>query len=197
MFKEIIIVLRGRGIECAFFNLMKEDFALLKLKEKQYREPIEYLWFQKGFFPLNLYSTSFSDWKSASKENLLSGLIIDNKGGIEIKLEKKIMAKIPSINLMSENTLFPLFNVIKDNFLISSNLLNQKKLCAFEESIGVVFTYRFKAEKFEIEKLKFTIKYLSNKQINVLTSISYGDALLEPIKGKNLITSQSCFVKGN
>lgn len=155
---------------------------------QQLKEPLEEALLNVSFFKvLNLI-------KYQSLEDVIDfaygGLINNHKNSIEIWSGRRCLQKFSLNDLLSPNTLFPIFNTKRRTLTV--RLDNQ--LFLIEKEMGLIGEYVVDCKIFDINLLKFHIddmQYL-NEALQVLTSISYDSTILNSQKSDTLIIHRHC-----
>jgi len=161
---------------------------LFKNRAFQLGEPLETALLNIQFF------NRFSSDKLNSAQDLIQqtfgGLINSTKAKIEIRKGRKILQKFTLNDLCQPVTLFPLFNVYKENINIKLN----NNIFLIEKEVGLIYTYAVEVENFDIYKLKFNIcdVNVDEYKYQLLQAVSYNSKTLKSINSDTLITYQHC-----
>ena len=120
------------------------------------------------------------------------GLMNTNKSQVEIWRGRKRLATLKLEAIINPVTLFPLFSIETKRLDVNSF---EKGLFFEEQEIGLLGTYEFGSQNFNIDYLIFeilTMNYLNN-ELALLNSICYNNEQLVSTKTDTLVTSQRCF----
>jgi hypothetical protein len=185
---KISITLRGNAVKINRYSLTYDDYGKLLNKAEQWKESIEYCWFQQGFI-----SKDFKAILSGAKVFSCRGLLLDAKGIMEIKVNGRIKGKIRAGELLRENLLFPLFNAeIGESRTWSSNE-SIKIITECETSVGLIGKATKLSETFSYDDLKFKIEKTNCPDFIILQDLKLRDANFNFINEDTVITGQHLF----
>ncbi|GAA4801813.1 hypothetical protein [Litoribaculum gwangyangense] len=193
------IKIRLYGESLQVYNLLIEsDFEDHFFETaKRLNQPLEEALLDIRFFKLLKIEKfqSIEDLKRINILNSFGGLIHNGRDIIEIKKGRKRLQTFKIKDLVEQETLFPLFNVIKKLLKINLN----SSLFLIEKEIGMTQEYSIHAEKLNIDELKFIIgdvEYLNSIEL-LLIALNFRGKKIESVKSETLITYRHCINKLN
>ncbi len=139
------------------------------------------------FFDLDFLNTiGFNHWSELSNYDEFRGFLISKNNRIEVKGKIRKTLKLNAIELLNQNTLFPLYQVsmIDSNFPLNG----YKRFILLNYEIGQFAKYSFESDSFNVDKLEF--KLITCPMINldfILAGIDYEGVNLINIDEETLV----------
>ena len=126
---------------------------------------------------------------------LVSGMLPTSKSHIEIWFKRRKVLKIHSHELFNEKVLFPLFNVMKNESFLRSEL--EEGIYIVQKTIGLLKSEQLEVihNQLNIDDFTFSIDKFENRKF--LTEIKYQNQKLNFIKSEAIITYQTAFEINN
>lgn len=175
---KIKLKLFGESFKIHVLNINSDNYKPFIEASKALKQPIEEALLDVYFFKkLNL-----KDFQ------LIEDLIVDSYGGltnthknkIEIWRGRRCLEKFSLNELFYSSTLFPLFNVKKDNSIIKL----QDQIVLIEKEVGLISELSIEDDFLEIDQLVFHISEIifSNENYQLLFALYYKNKKLKEIK---------------
>ena len=176
-----IINLFGTGIQVYELSIPNDLFK--KFDTYRLEQQIDWNTF---FFELTyLEAFRFDHWNNLEISQQYSLFELNEKNSIEVKRRNKTLVKIKSSELMSENTLFPLFDCFEVKQETTQDTQTHKKIRIHQYETGLFAKYAFEHEDFTIEELTFGIQIIENTEY--LHSIMHQSTSLKLVKRDTMI----------
>ncbi|MBI1838051.1 MAG: hypothetical protein HYR91_12375 [Flavobacteriia bacterium] len=148
----IIINLLGEGIRYWICDIPIHRFnEFEKIKERNNLD-WETMLFDFDF----LKHFGYSHWSELSNKKDLNGFLVNSTNKIEIKERKKILLKMPIINILNQSSLFDLYSTKKIHFNFKMKK-NMKTIILVQKEIGLIGKFQINSSSFKIDKLEFEI----------------------------------------
>ena len=178
-----MIILNAFGESIRFWICDLSHPRLFSLKK--YQEESKIPWSNIAFNLFTLKDFGFNHWSelSAHKEN--HALLLKKTNRMEIKKQSRTLMKFSSIELLNDQTLFPLFNTNRQHFYNSSSNL----LLLIQYETGFYGKFQLCENDFRLYNLKFSINslpFLRGKF--TLSKIEYCNKPIQKTKNDSLIT---------
>lgn len=189
----VLINIIGVGYDvclCEVSPDMKDTFAMALNQEKQ---SLHHLLFNEDFF--NKYEIAKLDntgncksWNDFENKGVFRGANLLERGQIEIWINRQRAKTYKFSELISAETLFPLFE-LDERSIFEPDCLNTQLVIGFQET-GHLNKFRIKALKFLPEELRLhTVKFHSyNKPIKLLYKVTYLGVALKSLKRDTVVT---------
>lgn len=177
-----VINLIGSGIRYWIYSPTDEEYTLMidykKLSNKSWSE----LFFDFDFLK-QLNRNHWSELADMEKK----GFLINPNNLIEIRKKNKILEKFNSVELVNQNTIFPLYQTSRES--ISYDKPYQFAIIQYEK--GLIEKYEIKSDKLDLNQLTFNL--IQNEMGELLplhmNDINYLESKLECKMDDSLITS--------
>lgn len=121
----------------------------------------------------------------------IHGFINSNHSVIEFQQYRKRKRVINYNEIISSETLFPLFNIDLKQYPIDQK---PRTLIAIEQEIGLIYKFKLNVLKFSFEKVRFKVSKLKNfnpeLEIEMISEIYYNNVKLESFESNSLINRQ-------
>ncbi|MBU3660028.1 MAG: hypothetical protein FGM14_09170 [Flavobacteriales bacterium] len=176
------INLFGESLRYWICDLPQETYDFML----KYKEEKEKSW-EELFFDFDFLNTfGFNHWSELTSHPEQRGFLITKNNRIEVKGKTKKVLKLNANELLSQNTLFPLYQVT----MLESNLpLNEfKRIVLLNYEIGQFAKYSFESDSFEVDKLDFLVhKFPYSNADFLLVNIKYKDVELKMLEEDTLV----------
>lgn len=163
-------------------DLPQETYNFMRNYKEENNKSWEELFFDFDF--LNTFG--FNHWSELTEHPEFRGFLITKNNRIEVKGKTKKVLKLNAIELLNQNTLFPLYQVS----MIESTLpLNaSKRFILLNYEIGQFAKYSFDSDSFEVDKLDFQVSQFpySNSDC-LLVNINYQGLELKLLQEDTLV----------
>jgi len=176
------INLFGESMRYWICDLPKETYDFISKYKEENNKSWEELFFDFDF--LNTFG--FNHWSELTDYPEFRGFLINKNNRIEVKGKIKKALKIDATELLSKNTLFPLYKVS----MIETNLpLNDsKRFVLINYEIGQFAKYSFESELFEVDKLDFQVSQFPYSYVDyLLVNIQYQGVELKILQEDTLV----------
>jgi len=193
-YDNIRITFIGLGSSTFKFGLTEELLNKMNQNAKLFYLPLEVAIFDASFFEyLNHVELSclydLKKWE-------INGLLESNLMQIEIWHNTRKKRVIKNIRYENSLGLFPKYNVNQVEIKYSKK---EAKIITISESyIGLIKTFRFTTDRFDMDKLVFNMssfELTSGNIQNIYTSICYDGITIKNIASDNLITNRIALIE--
>ena len=185
------------GIGCRIIKGSVNDTTWNKMTERAQimKVPIEDAILDSDFFG-QLAIPGFRSFEDMEDTLTINGLLNHSKSAIEIRVNRKRMAKISSAEIVSQNALFPLYDVQVSE--LGHKTEGQRNITIVEEETGKTGSFDFDCQKFEIEKLKFIVtrtKVKPERAYSIIIELSYNGKILKSKSTDTLVTAVFAYIE--
>jgi hypothetical protein len=181
-----VINLIGNGIRYWFFSPTLQEYELMQKYKEMNKRSWSELFFDFDF----LKQLNRTHWSELGNQERKGFLLLPNNL-IEIRKKNKILEKMSSIELISQNAIFPLYQT--SNHLMKFNTLD--KFLIIQHEKGLIEKYEIETEKLDLNQLVFDITSSPNDNLVPyhLARLNYLEKKLESRLDDTLITRLSAF----
>ena len=157
------VVINLHGLACSIKEVRYINISMDELKNMAHtlRVPIEEL----------VLDEEFNTFNHREVKAIYHGLTINNKSQVEIRINGRKKRSIYFHELIEQSgSLFPLYDVSSIDYAVP----NVQNIYLIEQEMGLISSYSFVVEKFEIDYLKFEVSRVSidKQEFVLLTKIS-------------------------
>ena len=157
------VVINLYGLACSIKEVRYINISMDELKNMAHtlRVPIEEL----------VLDEEFNTFNHREVKAIYHGLAMNNKSQVEIRINGRKKRTIYFHELIEQGSLlFPLYDVS----LIDYAVPNDQNIYLIEQEMGLISSYSFSIEKFEIDYLQFEVSRVSidKQEFVLLTKIS-------------------------
>lgn len=180
------------GIGCRIVKGQFDELTWSKFKvgAKTIESPIEEAFFDKSFFDA-IKIAEYNSWFDLGNLFQISGLLESYQSIIELRINNKQKGKIRFSELLGGSFLFPLYQTSIST--IDSSEQQEGSLTIVEKEIGTIGTYKFEADNFSFDKLRFTLNSViiqRNLKFLIVSKIEYDGKELLSKKSDALVKEQ-------
>lgn len=189
---KILINIIGTGYDVCVCEVSPGLLDILTMAVAKEERSLDYLLFEDEFYTKYQISKTdtknYSSWKDFNNKAMYRGANLSERGQLEIWFNRKRIRTYQFHELISEATLFPLFDnheqILKDTLSDKPNFI-----VGFQEK-GHLAKYKMKIEKFIPEEFQLHIlQFLTpSLTIRLLHKITYAGNQLESIKDDTVVT---------
>jgi len=148
----------GTGIRYWICEIPNAVFEEMNDKRIKHKVEWEQLLFDFDF----LKHFGYNHWCELSKQPEKIGFQLSTQNRIEIKSGAKFISRFKSIELQDEETLFPLFNTVK-NEIKTVYKENSQTILLLEYQKGLIAKFKFETDDFSINQLEFQLSTIENE----------------------------------
>lgn len=176
------INLFGESLRYWICDLPTETYDFMRKYKIENNKSWEELFFDFDF--LNTFG--FNHWSELTAHGEFRGLLIGKNNRIEVKEKSKKVLKLTSNELLSQNTLFPLYQVSMIESIMPLNAAKRFILLNYE--IGQFAKYSFESDTFEVDKLDFQVsQFPFTNSDYLLVNINYQGVKLKLLQEDTLV----------
>ncbi|MCE2711402.1 MAG: hypothetical protein LW688_02560 [Cryomorphaceae bacterium] len=180
----------GQGLRCWTCDLEEHTYHSLEKIRSSLDCTYESLLFNLDF----LKKLGFSSWDQLATKEVERYFFIDRTNRIELKRDKKSIAKFKSNELLPENTLFPLYQSKFRELSTDAPESNKKRIVLYQLETGMFFKFKLETPDFKIEELCFELKEGTPFHPEIcLAGITYSEGPLEICQEDTLTRSSRVY----
>lgn len=191
-FSENTTTINFIGTACKLWYVPFENSLFNRLNQAAYRMkmPIAKAILDPDFYAI-MNDKSNENIDSISKR-CVWGLMLDEKSFVELRINGRRKRKILVKEILSEDLLFPLFNI---DFLEFSPELSGSILVV-EKETGLAACFKLYLEKLNLDFLRFQFTHMliGQEKITALSLITYKDIALQSISKDTLVTGHYAMI---
>jgi hypothetical protein len=176
------INLFGESLRYWICDLTQETYDFMRKYKQENNKTWEELFFDFDF--LNTFG--FNHWSELTEYPEFRGFMINKNNRIEVKGKTKKVLKLTAIELLNQNTLFPLYQVSMIESTLPMN--GSKRFVLLNYEIGQFAKYSFESNSFEVDKLDFQVSQFPYSNADcLLVNIQYQDVELKLLQEDTLV----------
>ena len=184
---QITVSFYGEGIRYWICDLDNSLYKLIVEAAHLRNVNLDTLLFDLDF----LKKIGVKGWEQLGTQKTVKSFIIGPKNRLEIRKEKKIILRVPSIELLPGNTLFPLYQTELISLTNTPVNENKHRLILYQNETGLFFKFKFESSLFRVDDLRFNLcAPLPFMNSHTILGISYPETKINSL-GEDTVTRSS------
>ena len=161
-----ILNLFGNGLKLKYLDISHPLFETLWL----FKNAKQMRW-NDFIFDIELLNTiGISSWESIPISKTYEGLIVSDLNKIEIKKGSKFISKFKASDLLSQNTLFPIFDSSENERKLNQN----NQLIILELNTGLIGKFKIDSKNLSGSDLKFELlRFSTHRNYCIINKIKF------------------------